>query len=70
MSKPETFACEVCGLPATHVVQDALEETWPYVDERRYRPLGPPHYFCDRHARSPVTHQCTYWHCRGDDPNN
>lgn len=67
-SKPEpeaqdSPACEVCGEPARHAVQDATRNDNPddgsaYVTFARHRD---PHYFCDEHQREPEEINVTSW---------
>jgi hypothetical protein len=52
-----TTACEVCcgayKRPASVVVVD-VREVPPEGRWRRWAPDGPPHFYCDAHARGPA----------------
>ena len=70
MDSDKNITCEVCGAPATSLVRDILDETWPDVDGIHSRPIGPVHRFCKEHARPPVSILCEYWHCRNEEESN
>lgn len=56
----DNIVCEVCGKPATCGVRDSVAETFPDTIYVTRKPIGPPHYFCDDHAREPEERRISY----------
>ena len=55
--KLSDLKCEVCGEPATNAVHDIEETSKPLDLYKTFKPYGSPHFYCDKHNRSPKTYQ-------------